>query len=282
MPISLSRRATSGWIFFAGVSERDLLARKARATTAARDEVYFMTAGAKITPMKHSSPGQVGTKRDEFGVWLPTLPRVSLAFWATKLLVTVPAQMIGQIVNQWGKPLLWPATAALIIVAFAGVAGCRLASARAAGAVFWTATFGLTVLTTVLAERFDLTLGIGDIAACLHLAVMLMFCFVLDYRITGTLPILPYDRGQEPFFWMVAVLAQMFASAVADSLLDPGAPGAGLAVGPLVAGILMASTLYFFKGVLRAIVFWAALVLAGVAGSLAGQLLLDRFSALAG
>ena len=190
--------------------------------------------------------------------------------------------MIGQIINQWGKLLLWPATAALIIVAFAGAAGGRIASVRLAGAAFWTATFGVTVLTTVLAERLDQTLGIGDIPACLHLAVVLLICFVLDYRFTGTVPMLPYGWRQEPFFWTVAVLAQMFASAVADWLLDPGGPGAGPAVGPLAAGILMASALYFFKLVSRAIVFWAAFVLAGVAGALAGQMLLDRISPLTG
>ncbi len=232
--------------------------------------------------MRRVSLGQVGTERGESDARLPTLPRVTPAFWATKLLVTVPAQMIGQIINQWGKLLLWPATAALIIVAFAGVAGGRIASVRLAGGAFWTATFGITILTTVLAERVDLTLGIGDVAACLHLAIFLLICFVLDYRITGTVPILPYDWRQEPFFWTVAVLAQMFASAVADWLLDPGGPGAGLAVGPLAAGILMASALYFFKLVSRAIVFWIAFVLAGVAGALAGQMLLDRISALTG
>jgi uncharacterized membrane-anchored protein len=238
-----------------------------------------MTASAEITPMRRVSLGQVGMER---GAWSPTLPRVTLAFWATKLLVTVPAEMIGQIINQWGKLLLWPATATLIIVAFVGAAGCRIASVRLAGGAFWTATFGITILTTVLAERVDITLGIGDVPACLHLAIVLLLCFVLDYRITGTVPMLPYGWRQEPFFWTGAVLAQMFASAVADWLLDPGGPGVGLAVGPLAAGILMASALYFFKPVSRAIVFWAAFVLAGVAGALAGQMLLDRISALTG
>ena len=242
-----------------------------------------MTASAAIARMRHGSLDQVGMERAQHGAdRMATLPGVTLVFWAARLLVTVPAQMIGQIINQWGKPLLWPATAALIIVAFAGAAGGRIASVRLAGAAFWTATFGVTVLTTVLAERLDQTLGIGDIPACLHLAVVLLICFVLDYRITGTVPMLPYGWRQEPFFWAVAVLAQMFASAVADWLLDPGGPGAGLAVGPLAAGILMASALYFFKLVSRAIVFWAAFVLAGVAGALAGQMLLDRISPLTG
>jgi uncharacterized membrane-anchored protein len=228
-------------------------------------------------PMLRGSLGQAGMARGQQkgNRRVSTLPHVGLIFWMTKLLVTGPAEMIGQIINQWGKPLLWPATLALICVALAGVAGSRIASARLAAAAFWAATFGIAVLTTILAERVDLTLGIGDIPTCLHLAAFLMLCFVLDYRLTGMVATLPYDGSQEPFFWILAVLAQMFASAVADWSLDPGGPGAALAFSVLAAVLLAITTLHSRIPASRAILFWTAMVIGGAAGALGGQMLWD-------
>jgi len=208
-----------------------------------------------------------------------TLPSVSWLFWTIRLLVVAPAAMIGQIINQWKEPLLWPATLALICIALAGAAGTRIASARLASAAFWAATFGTAVLTTVLAERVDLTLGIGDIPAGLHLAAILILCFVLDYRLTGTVATLPLERRQEPFFWMLAVLAQMLGSAVADWALDPGGPGAGPTFGVLAAALLVVTTLHSRRPASSAILFWAGIVIAAAAGALGPQMVWDGVSA---
>jgi uncharacterized membrane-anchored protein len=207
-----------------------------------------------------------------------TLPPVSWVFWTIRLLVVAPAAMIGQIINQWKMPLLWPATLALICMALAGAAATRIASARLASAAFWAATFGIAVLTTILAERVDLTLGIGDIPAGLHLAAIFMLCSVLDYRLTGAVATLPLERRQKPFFWTLAVLAQMLGSAVADWALDPGGPGAAPTFGVLAAALLVVTTLHSRKPASSAIPFWAGIVIAAAAGALGPQMLWDGMS----
>jgi uncharacterized membrane-anchored protein len=200
-------------------------------------------------------------------------------FWTIMLLVVAPAAMIGQIINQWQKPLLWPATLALICIALAGAAATRITSARLAPAAFWAATFGIAVLTTILAERVDLTLGIGDIPTSLHLAAILLLGFVLDYRLTGTVAILPFERRQEPFFWTLAVLAQMLGSAIADCALDLGGPGAAPTFGVLAAALLAITTLHSRRPASSAILFWAAIVIAAAAGALGPEMVWDGMSA---
>jgi uncharacterized membrane-anchored protein len=200
-------------------------------------------------------------------------------FWTVRLLVVAPAEMIAQIINQWKVPLLWPATLALICIALAGAAGTRIASARLASAAFWAATFGIAVVATILAERVDLTLGIGDIPTSLHLAAILILCFVLDYRLTGTVATLPLEGRQEPFFWTLAVLAQMLGSAVADWALDPGGPGAAPTFGVLAAALLAVTALHSGKPTSFAILFWAGIVLAAAAGALGPPMLWDGMSA---
>lgn len=209
---------------------------------------------------------------------MSTLPRVSWVFWIMRLLVVAPAEMIGQIINQLKKPLLWPATLALICIVLAGAAGTRIASARLVSAAFWAVTFATAVLTTILAERVELTLGIGDIPTSLHLAAIFILCFVLDYRLTGTVATPPLEGRQEPFFWTLAVLAQMFGSAVADCAVDLGGPGAARTFGVLAAALLAVATLHSRKLASSAILYWAGIVIAAAAGALGPPMLWDGMS----
>lgn len=59
----------------------------------------------------------------------------------------------------------------------------------------------------VLAETTDISMRGGDIGAILPIAILLMFSFVICYRVTARLPAPTNRLNARGFFWTTAMLA---------------------------------------------------------------------------
>jgi hypothetical protein len=123
----------------------------------------------------------------------------------------------------------------------------------------------------VLAEATDVSMGIGDIGAVLLIAILLIFSFVICYRLTGHLPGPTDGSNVRGFFWTTAMLGQTVASACADWVLDPGGPPERVAIAVIALGIAATIGLYLFTRVPRAVLFWSAFVLSGTVAALGGH-----------
>jgi uncharacterized membrane-anchored protein len=140
--------------------------------------------------------------------------------------------------------------------------------------MFWSAAFLLSVLGAVLAGATDISMGGGDIGAILLIAILLIFSFVICYRLTGILPGPtngPNDRG---FFWATAMLAQAVASACADWIMDPGGPSERLAIAVIALGIAATIGLHLCTRMPRSVLFWFAFVLSGTGAALGGHVVM--------
>jgi uncharacterized membrane-anchored protein len=140
--------------------------------------------------------------------------------------------------------------------------------------IFWSAAFLLSLLGAVLAEAADVSMGIGDLGPLLLIATLLIFSFVICYRLTGNLPGPTDGSDVRGFFWATAMLAQTVASAGADWIIDPGGPSERLAIAVIALGIAATIGVYSYTRMPRSVLFWAAFVLSGTVAALGGHAVL--------
>jgi uncharacterized membrane-anchored protein len=137
--------------------------------------------------------------------------------------------------------------------------------------IFWSVASLLSLLGAVLAQATDISMGVGDIGAILLIAILLIFSFVICYRLTGNLPGPTDGSNVRGFFWATAMLAQTVASACADWIVEPGGPSARLAIAVIALGIAATIGVYSCTRMPRSVLFWAAFVLSGTVAALGGH-----------
>jgi len=148
------------------------------------------------------------------------------------------------------------------------------ATRRLPSATFWSAAFLLSLLAAVLAKTTDISMGGGDIGATLLIAILLVFSFVICYRLTGNLPGPADGSDVRGLFWATAMLAQTVASACADWIIDPSGSPQRLAIAVIALGIAATVGLYSCTRTPHSLLFWPAFVLSGTVAALGGHFVL--------
>jgi uncharacterized membrane-anchored protein len=198
------------------------------------------------------------------------VPKLSAAFWTNWLLAAMAGEIAGHALNhvylhRSGRVIV------ALLMCFVAMSILQGATRRLLRMIFWFAAFLLSLLGAVLAEATDISMGVGDIGAILLIAILLIFSFVICYRLTGHLPGPTDGSNVRGFFWATAMLAQTVASACADWILDPGGPSERLAIAVIALGIAATIGLYLCTRLLRPVLFWSAFVLSGTGAALGGH-----------
>jgi uncharacterized membrane-anchored protein len=205
-------------------------------------------------------------------------PEVTMAFWISRVSVTIPGEIVGQMLNQ-----MYLHRSGRVIVAtllcFIATLMLRRGTRALLQVTFWSAVFWMSILSAVLAEAIDTSMGVGDIGAILLIAILLVFSFLISYRMTRTISAPADSPSNEAFFWATAALAQTFGSASADWIIDPGGPGCGRALIAITLGILATIGLYAYTRISRAVLFWIAFTLSGTGAALGGHIIANSFVA---
>lgn len=201
------------------------------------------------------------------------VPELSAIFWTNWLLAAMAGEIAGQALNhiylhRSGRVIV------TLMLCFLAMSILQGATRRLPRLMFWSAAFLLSLLGAVLAEATDISMGIGDSGAILLIAILLVFSFVISYRLTGNLPGPTDGTDVRGFFWTTAMLAQTVASACADWIIDPGGPSERLAIAVIALGIAATIGIYSFTRMPRSVLFWPAFVLSGTAAALAGHVVL--------
>ncbi len=198
------------------------------------------------------------------------VPGFSAAFWAYWLLAAMAGAIAGQALNhvyvhRSGRVIV------VLMLCFLAMSMVQGTTRRLPMIIFWSAAFLLSLLGAVLAEATDISMGIGDSGAVLLIAILLIFSFVICYRLTGRLPGPTDGSNVRGFFWTTAMLAQTVASACADWILDPGGPPERVAIAVIALGIAATIGLYLYTRLPRPVLFWSAFVLSGTGAALGGH-----------
>jgi uncharacterized membrane-anchored protein len=198
------------------------------------------------------------------------VPELSAAFWTNWLFAAVAGEIAGHALNhiylhRSGRVIV------ALMVCFVAISILQRTTMRLPRMIFWSAAFLLSLLGAVLAEATDISMGVGDIGAILLIAILLIFSFVICYRLTGNLPGPADGSNVRCFFWATAMLAQTAASACADWIVDPGGPSEHSTIAAIALGIAAAIGLYLWTRLPRSVLFWSAFVLSGTGAALGGH-----------
>lgn len=223
--------------------------------------------------MNSETKGGTRARNGTPSVRTSTIPEVSDIFWTNWLLAAMAGEIAGHALNHIYLHRSGRVIVALLLC-FVAMSILQGATRRLAQMIFWSTAFLLSLLGAVLAEATDISMGVGDIGAILLIAILLIFSFVICYRLTGNLPGPTDGSNVRGFFWVTAMLAQTVASACADWIIDPGGPSERVAIAVIALGIAATVGAYSRTRTPRSVLFWPAFVLSGTVAALAGHVVL--------
>jgi len=201
------------------------------------------------------------------------VPEVTLVFWIIKIAATTLGETGGDSVTMtlnWG----YLAGTALFFALLVVLVVWQTLAEKFHPFLYWATIVASTTFGTTMADFADRSLGIGYPGGATLLFVCLMAVLGLWYWSQGSISVETVNTPKvEAFYWAAITLSQTLGTALGDWMADTG--GFGYAGGALVfgAGLAVIAALYFWSGVSRVLLFWAAFILTRPLGATVGDFL---------
>ena len=209
------------------------------------------------------------------------VPEVTLGFWLIKILATTLGETGGDSVTMtWlhadanphnGGYLI--GTGIFLAVFVAAVIGQILAK-RFNAWIYWLAIVASTTVGTAMADFFDRSLGIGYTGGSSILLACVLCSLAIWYFALGSINVQTVATPKvEIFYWVTITFSQTLGTALGDWTAD--STGLGYDGGALVfgAGLAVLAALYYWTGISRVFLFWAAFILTRPLGATVGDFL---------
>jgi uncharacterized membrane-anchored protein len=204
---------------------------------------------------------------------LTKVPEVTLGFWIIKIAATTLGETGGDSVTMtlnWG----YLAGTALFAGALVVLACLQIAAKKFNPFLYWATIVASTTFGTTMADFSDRSLGIGYSGGSAILLACLLAALGVWYWSQGSISVETVDTPKvEAFYWAAITFSQTLGTALGDWMADTTV--LGYEVGALVfaAGLLILAGLYFWTGVSRVFLFWAAFILTRPLGATVGDFL---------
>ncbi|RPE73051.1 putative membrane-anchored protein [Tibeticola sediminis] len=210
---------------------------------------------------------------------LAKVPEVTLAFWLIKIAATTLGETGGDAVSMSMNLGYLVGTGIFAAIFLAAV----VAQVKAKGFhpfLYWTTIIATTTVGTTLADFADRSLGIGYAGGSSLLLVLLLGSLFVWYRTLGSVSVSTVSSPKaEAFYWLTIMFSQTLGTALGDWTADTaglGYTGAAVVFGGLLALVVAA---YYWTGVSRTLLFWAAFILTRPLGAVVGDFLDKPLSA---
>ena len=199
------------------------------------------------------------------------VPEVTLIFWLIKILATTLGETGGDAVST--SMDLGYALSSLIFIGIFVIAVVIQISARAFHPLlYWFVVIATTTAGTTMADFADRSLGIGYPGGASLLGLLLIISLAVWYRSEGTISVSAISAPRaETFYWVSILFSQTLGTALGDWMADTN--GLGYEGGALVfsTGLAVIAAAYFWTGISRTLLFWAAFVLTRPLGATLGD-----------
>lgn len=201
------------------------------------------------------------------------VPEVTLGFWVIKIAATTLGETGGDAVTMsLGLGYLVGTAIFAAILAVAVVAQIR--AERFHPFLYWTVIVATTTAGTTLADFADRSLGIGYAGGSSLLFVLLMATLGLWYKTLGSVSVDTVTTPRaEAFYWATIMFSQTLGTALGDWVADTGGLGYGGGASVFGAALAVVAALWFWTGISRAPLFWAAFILTRPLGATVGDFL---------
>ena len=140
--------------------------------------------------------------------------------------------------------------------------------------LYWLVVVATTTAGTTMADFADRSLGIGYPGGASLLFLLLMASLIVWYWSAGSISVNTIVSPKvETFYWVSILFSQTLGTALGDWMADTN--GLGYEGGALVfsAGLAVIAAAYFWTGISRTLLFWAAFILTRPLGATLGDLL---------
>jgi uncharacterized membrane-anchored protein len=204
---------------------------------------------------------------------LSKVPAVTLGFWIIKIAATTLGETGGDSVTMtldWG----YLAGTALFLALLVSLVLLQILAKRFHPLLYWATIIASTTFGTTMADFADRSLGIGYTGGSALLLLCLFAVLGLWYWSERTISVNTVNTPKvEIFYWAAITFSQTLGTALGDWLADTG--GLGYQGGALVfaVGLAIVAGLYFWSGVSRVALFWAAFILTRPLGATVGDFL---------
>ncbi|WP_216688676.1 COG4705 family protein [Hymenobacter siberiensis] len=201
------------------------------------------------------------------------IAQVTLLFWITKICATTLGETAGDLLAQTMN--VGYGTSSLILLGiFLVVLAGQLAMSRYIPVLYWATILATSTAGTTMSDYMDRTLGLGYATGSLILVSLLGLVLGLWWLREKSLSVTEIrTRTGEVFYWAAILVSNTLGTALGDFLADDsglGFGGGALLIGGLLAVLVLA---YYFTGISRVLLFWAAFVLTRPFGATFGDLL---------
>ena len=201
------------------------------------------------------------------------VPEVTLVFWIIKIAATTLGETGGDTVTMtlnWGY-LLGSALFLSLLVIFVIL---QIAAKKFHPYLYWATIVASTTAGTTMADFADRSLGIGYAGGSSLLFVCLIVTLAVWYWTQGSISVATVNTPKvEAFYWIAITFSQTLGTALGDWTADD--TGLGYDGGAMVfaAGLAVLAALYFWTGLSRVFLFWAAFILTRPLGATVGDFL---------
>jgi uncharacterized membrane-anchored protein len=204
---------------------------------------------------------------------LSKVPRVTLAFWAVKILATTVGETGGDALSMTLN--LGYAVSSLIFLGFFCVTlAAQVASKRYHPVFYWAVVVATTTVGTTTSDYMDRTLGLGYVKSSIMLLCAVIAVLVAWHFTTGKIAVDRITtRTNELFYWVTILVSNTLGTALGDFTATTA--GLGFERGALVfAGLIaLVAAVYYLTNLPESVLFWAAYVLTRPLGATLGDTL---------
>lgn len=201
------------------------------------------------------------------------VPEVTLTFWIIKIAATTLGETGGDSVTMtlnWGYLTGTAIFLSLLVV----LVGMQIAARKFHPFLYWATIVASTTAGTTMADFADRSLGIGYTGGSSLLLLCLLATLGLWYWALGSISVETVNTPKvEAFYWTAITFSQTLGTALGDWMADT--TGLGYEGGALVfaAGLAVLAAAYYWTGVSRVLLFWAAFILTRPLGATVGDFL---------
>jgi uncharacterized membrane-anchored protein len=201
------------------------------------------------------------------------IPEVTLVFWIIKIAATTLGETGGDTVTMtlnWGY-LLGTALFLSLLVVFVIL---QIAAKKFHPFLYWATIVASTTAGTTMADFADRSLGIGYAGGSSVLFVCLMATLAVWYWTQGSISVATVSTPKvEAFYWIAITFSQTLGTALGDWTADDTGLGYDGSAMVFAAGLAVLAALYFWTGLSRVFLFWAAFILTRPLGATVGDFL---------
>ena len=198
------------------------------------------------------------------------IPEVTLGFWIIKILATTLGETGGDTFSMT-MDLGYLVSSAIFLSVLLLLVAIQIAAKKFHPLLYWAVIVASTTAGTTMADFATRSLGIGYPGGSLLLFGCLMAVLGLWYWSLGSISVDTVSAPKvEAFYWAAITFSQTLGTALGDWVADAGL---GYEGGALVfaAGLAVLAAAYFWTGISRVLLFWAAFIVTRPLGATVGD-----------